>query len=206
MSGGQVRVHGGCVLVGIHGLLILGASGSGKSLAARLILRACASRNRFAALVADDQVHITRVAAQGLPPRLIARPPAVLAGLHEVRGLGIVRVPTEPAAVIACALELCPSGQKNTCAPHGSYGKMAYGAVQPKTGLARLPEEANSTMTILGVEIPCLKAENPGMAVDILEAVLGMGAGGTGTAMPGHGINEGFPLAFRPQHGNDKDS
>jgi HPr kinase/phosphorylase len=50
-------------------------------------------------LVADDRVEILNG---------IARPPASLAGLLEVRGLGIVRLPHVPEAMLALAVELRP--------------------------------------------------------------------------------------------------
>lgn len=72
------RFHGSCVARDGAGVLLLGPSGSGKSdLALRLLDR------RFV-LVADDQVDVV----DGY-----ARPATALAGLLEVRGLGIVRLP-----------------------------------------------------------------------------------------------------------------
>jgi HPr kinase/phosphorylase len=77
MEGGM-RLHGSCVAREGDGVLILGPSGSGKSdLTLRLL-------GRGFTLVADDQVDI----ADGR-----ASPPEALAGLLEVRGLGIVRLP-----------------------------------------------------------------------------------------------------------------
>lgn len=61
--------------------LLRGPSGSGKS---DLALRALEAGGR---LVADDQTHVARK-GRGL----IATPPAALAGMIEVRGLGIVRL------------------------------------------------------------------------------------------------------------------
>ncbi len=55
----------------------------------------------FARLVADDRVHV-----QAAHHRLIARPPAALAGLLEVRGLGIQQVPYEPLAVVSWVVDL----------------------------------------------------------------------------------------------------
>jgi len=75
---GALRIHGSCVARDGAGVLILGPSGTGKSdLALRLL-------GRGFILVADDQVDVEGG---------IARPPAALAGLLEVRGLGIVRLP-----------------------------------------------------------------------------------------------------------------
>jgi hypothetical protein len=55
----------------------------------------------FARLVADDRAHLE--AAHG---RLLVRPAEALAGLIEVRGLGIRRVPFEPVAVVGLLLEI----------------------------------------------------------------------------------------------------
>lgn len=79
MSGG--RIHGTAVAIDGRGVLILGASGSGKSdLALRLI-------DRGATLIADDQVELTPRAG-----RLEACALAILHGRIEVRGIGIVDV------------------------------------------------------------------------------------------------------------------
>jgi HPr kinase/phosphorylase len=95
-------VHASAVLVGTRGLLIRGDSGAGKSkLVLGLIAAAAEGRLAFARLVADDRVFIT--AAHG---RLIARVPRELAGLLEIRGLGIRRLPHEPAAVIRLVVDL----------------------------------------------------------------------------------------------------
>ncbi len=73
------------------GVLLIGPSGSGKSdLALRLL-------GRGFALVADDRVDIE----DG-----IAAPPAALAGLMEVRGLGVVRLPYVAAARLALVADL----------------------------------------------------------------------------------------------------
>jgi HPr kinase/phosphorylase len=76
--GDSVRIHGSCVARDGAGVLILGPSGAGKSdLALRLL-------GRGFVLVADDQVDVVNG---------FARAPDALAGLLEVRGLGIVRLP-----------------------------------------------------------------------------------------------------------------
>lgn len=78
-----------------RGVLIEGPSGSGKS---DLALRALAHGAR---LVADD-----RVLAWTAGDRLFGRAPETLAGLLEMRGLGIVPTPALPwagiALVVAC--------------------------------------------------------------------------------------------------------
>jgi HPr kinase/phosphorylase len=95
-------IHASAVLVGARAVLIQGPPGSGKSrLALDLLSEAARGGLAFARLVADDRAHIE--AAHG---RLLVRPSAALAGLIEVRGLGIRRVPYEPVAVVGWAVEL----------------------------------------------------------------------------------------------------
>jgi HPr kinase/phosphorylase len=96
------------VLVGSRGLLIRGDSGAGKSqLVLQLIAAAADGRLAFARLVADDRVFIA--AAHG---RLIARAPRELAGLIEIRGLGIRRLPYELATVIRLVVDLAAAAER----------------------------------------------------------------------------------------------
>jgi len=75
----MVLVHASCVALNGKGVLLRGAPGAGKSdLALRLI-------EGGARLVADDQVALTNTGEA-----LLAAPPARIAGLLEVRGVGIV--------------------------------------------------------------------------------------------------------------------
>ena len=77
----MILEHATCIAIEGEAVLLRGPSGSGKSdLALRLI-------DAGATLVADDQVQLRR--GDG---RLIASPPAALAGLLEVRGIGILRL------------------------------------------------------------------------------------------------------------------
>jgi serine kinase of HPr protein (carbohydrate metabolism regulator) len=98
----MTTIHASAVLVGARAVLIRGAAGAGKSSLALALLRAGASGTfGFARLVGDDRVHLE--AAHG---RLLVRPAAALAGLIEVRGLGIRRVSFEPLAVVGLAVDL----------------------------------------------------------------------------------------------------
>lgn len=82
MSG--LTLHASAVAIGGAGLLITGAAGSGKSaLAAELIARG-------AGLIADDRVALAR--DEG---RVLLSPPGSIAGLLELRGIGIVRLPSQ---------------------------------------------------------------------------------------------------------------
>lgn len=81
--------HGSCAASGGSGVLLLGVPGAGKS---DLLLRLM---RRGWGLVADDQVQV----AVG-PGGLSASAPAELAGLLEVRGVGIFQgLPHGPAAL-----------------------------------------------------------------------------------------------------------
>jgi serine kinase of HPr protein (carbohydrate metabolism regulator) len=95
-------IHASAVLVGARAVLIQGPSGSGKSRLALALLHAAAQGLiPFARLVADDRAHLE--ARHG---RLLVRPAEALAGLIEIRGLGIRRVPHEPLAVVKLIVEL----------------------------------------------------------------------------------------------------
>ena len=95
-------VHASAVLVGARAVLIRGPAGAGKSrLALGLIEAAQTGLLRFACLVADDRVHL-----EPCHGRLLARPPAALAGMIEMRGIGIRRLEHEPVAVVGLVVDL----------------------------------------------------------------------------------------------------
>jgi len=121
-------IHASAVLVGSHAALIRGPSGSGKSRLALALLEA-ADRNAlpFARLVADDRASLE--AGSG---RLLVRPAAALAGLIEVRGLGIRQVPHEPVAVVGLVVDLAAADA------------------------ARLPDKASQTCEIERIILPRL--------------------------------------------------
>jgi serine kinase of HPr protein (carbohydrate metabolism regulator) len=83
-------------------VLIRGPAGAGKSqLALGLVQAADTGLLQFARLVGDDRVHLE--ARHG---RLLVRPAAALAGLIEVRGLGVRRLDYEPVAVVGLLVDL----------------------------------------------------------------------------------------------------
>jgi HPr kinase/phosphorylase len=95
-------VHASAVLVGRRAVLICGPSGSGKSrLVLDLLQAGAAGALPLVRLVADDRAHLEP--AHG---RLLVRPAAALAGLLEVRGVGLRRMPYEPVAVVGMVVEL----------------------------------------------------------------------------------------------------
>ena len=89
------HIHATAVSIDGHGVLITGPSGAGKSdLALRLI-------DRGAKLIADDRV-VARVNSGAVS----LSPPANLAGLLEVHGIGIVELDHQAAAPLNLVVEL----------------------------------------------------------------------------------------------------
>jgi HPr kinase/phosphorylase len=102
MTQPATTVHASAVLAGARAVLIRGPSGSGKSrLALSLIEAPGTGTLRFARLVGDDRVYLD--AAHG---RLLVRPAETLAGLIEIRGIGIRKLPYEPSAVVGLVVDL----------------------------------------------------------------------------------------------------
>ena len=114
------QLHANCVRIGAHAVLLRGPSGSGKSgLSLRLI-------DAGGFLVSDDRTDL--VARDG---RLIASAPEPIAGLCEVRGIGIVRgLPQKPEGDVRVLIDL-------SCAP---------------TQVERMPEPEHEEFC--GIEIP----------------------------------------------------
>jgi HPr kinase/phosphorylase len=92
-----MQIHGSCASRTGEGVLLIGPPGAGKS---DLLLRLLA---RGFDLVADDRVDV----ADG-----VARPVPAVAGLLEVRGLGIVRLPYAASARLALVVELSGLGPR----------------------------------------------------------------------------------------------
>lgn len=138
----MATVHATAVLVGAKAILIRGPSGAGKSrLALDLVGLAAAGVVPFARLVADDRVDLA--VAGG---RLLARPPAALAGLVERRGEGIVSAPFEAAAVVGLVVDL------------------------DAEDAARMPEPESLWTALCGVRLPRLPVARDGDAVRLVLA------------------------------------
>ncbi|HKD47237.1 MAG TPA: HPr kinase/phosphatase C-terminal domain-containing protein [Rhizomicrobium sp.] len=90
-----INIHASCVAIGARGVLILGESGAGKS---DLLLRLM---DEGARLVADDRTELA--VAKG---RVVARAPKSIAGLMEVRGLGIISQPFAESVALGLAVRL----------------------------------------------------------------------------------------------------
>jgi serine kinase of HPr protein (carbohydrate metabolism regulator) len=131
----ETLLHANCVALGARGVLILGRPGSGKSdLTLRLIDAAGLGFGRTpikATLVSDDQVLVRRKAG-----RLHASPPATIAGLLEIRGMGLVRPPYRRSVALALAVRLTPAAQ-----------------------IDRLPGLAKNHIEIIGLSLPLIEID-----------------------------------------------
>jgi serine kinase of HPr protein (carbohydrate metabolism regulator) len=124
-------LHASCVAIENVGCLLLGPSGSGKSdLALRLVM------DHKARLVADDQVALERRA-----DRLVASVPSTLAGLIEVRGLGIMRLAHRARTILGLAIVLVPPDEIERL-PEGDEGVEYLGVALPLLRLT--PFEASA--------------------------------------------------------------
>ena len=105
MSEAGPSVHASAVKVGTVAVLIRGPSGSGKSrLAFDLIMAGRAGVIAPAVLVGDDRVHLAAVGSE-----LVVRATPMLAGLIEVRGLGIRRCDFVDNATVGLVVDLLAS-------------------------------------------------------------------------------------------------
>jgi HPr kinase/phosphorylase len=99
----NASVHASAVLVGNRAVLIRGPSGAGKSrLAFDLILAGRSGQLSKAVLIGDDRVHLDTDDGQ-----IVVRPARELAGLIEIRGLGIRRCDFVDAGVVGLVVDLC---------------------------------------------------------------------------------------------------
>jgi serine kinase of HPr protein (carbohydrate metabolism regulator) len=115
------------VLVGDCAVLIRGPSGSGKSrLAFDLILAGRAGQVPATVLVGDDRIFLE--AAQG---QLVVRPARELAGLIEIRGLGIRRCDFAEQAVVGLVVDLSAADAERMPAPDALFASI-NGVIIPR--------------------------------------------------------------------------
>jgi HPr kinase/phosphorylase len=137
-------VHASAVLVGDRAVLIRGPSGSGKSrLAFDLILAGRSGQLPPAILVGDDRVHLDTLAGE-----LWVRPAAELAGLIEIRGLGIRRCDCIGEAVVGLVVDLAADDAE------------------------RLPSPESLRISLIGVSVPRIPVETGYHALPLVVAAL----------------------------------
>ncbi len=133
-------IHASAVRFGNTGVLIRGASGAGKSRLAQTLLLRGHLFGHETRLVADDRVLI-----EERDGRLIARAPDAIAGLIEVRGLGVVRFPHLSETSLDLVIDLVPPAE-----------------------LPRMPDPDDFRAIIGGVTLPRAFASSPESALEVL--------------------------------------
>lgn len=124
-------IHACAVLVGAKAVLIRGPSGAGKSrLAWDLLQSAAQGTLPFARLVADDRAYVE---AHG--SRVLVRPAPQLAGLIEIHGLSIRRLPYEPVAAVGLVIDLADADGGRLPAKE-SQEALVEGVVLPRLSVA----------------------------------------------------------------------
>ena len=131
-------VHASAVLVENRAVLIRGPSGAGKShLAFDLILAGRCGQIAAAVLVGDDRVHLDSSNGQ-----LVVRPAPALAGLIEIRGLGIRRCAFADQAVVGLVVDLSAADAERLPPPE-AFLTHINGVIIPRipvgVGYAALP-------------------------------------------------------------------
>ena len=150
-------VHASAVLVGNRAVLIRGPSGAGKShLAFDLILAGRAGQIAPAVLIGDDRVYLD--ASEG---RLVVRPARELAGLIEIRGLGIRRCDFTEEAIVGLVVDLSAADAE------------------------RLPPPEALTIRISGIKIPRIPVGAGYAPLPLIIAALTMTESSAFTQPPG---------------------
>jgi serine kinase of HPr protein (carbohydrate metabolism regulator) len=144
MSAEGTSIHASAVLVDDRAVLIRGPSGAGKSrLAFDLILAGQTGLLPDAMLVGDDRVHLD--VRDG---RLWVRPAPALAGLLEIRGLGVRRLDCATAGIVGLVVDL------------------------DAADAARMPEPSALRTVLEGVELPRIPVGKSFNALPLVVAAL----------------------------------
>ncbi len=139
-------VHASAVLIGARAALIRGPSAAGKSrLALGLLTASRSGLLSFTRLVGDDRLHL-----EVHHGRLLARAPVTLAGLIEVHGIGIRRVPYEPIAVAGLVIDLAATDTERLPAIEGKT--VISGIELPRLAVAAGADPLPPVLAFLGTE------------------------------------------------------
>lgn len=120
-----VNIHATAVVLDGGAVLVTGRAGAGKTSLALALIERWRSEGRFARLLSDDQVFVAPLAC-----RLEAFAPATIAGLVEIRGVGIVKMPYVAQAVVDLVVDL---------------------------GGGAVPAGAPETVRLAGIDVPVLR-------------------------------------------------
>jgi HPr kinase/phosphorylase len=117
---GSASIHASAVLIDRRAVLICGPSGAGKSrLAFDLILAGRSGQIPPAVLIGDDRVHLEARGGQ-----IVVRPAEALAGLIEIRGLGIRRCAFAAEGVVGLVVDLSAADAERLPAPDALLARL----------------------------------------------------------------------------------
>ncbi|WP_424628354.1 HPr kinase/phosphorylase [Bradyrhizobium sp. SYSU BS000235] len=124
-------IHASAVRVGDRAVLIRGPSGSGKSrLAFDLILAGRAGQSAKATLIGDDRVRL-----KPLDGTIIVQNVPELAGLIEIRGLGIRKIEAASDAIVSLVVDLSASDAERLPPPE-ALKTIIFGVELPRIPVA----------------------------------------------------------------------
>lgn len=153
MTAIRINIHATAIVIGRRGLLFTGPSGSGKSMLAFTCLAAARRQGAFAALVADDQVFISRQ-----DDRLVAHRPETTAGMIELRGSGIVKIESVPEAGLDLAVRVISLPGDDRLPPEDERFPVASLGDLP---LIRIWSGMPDPLAVIGALVPAFHGEMP---------------------------------------------
>ena len=148
MSGRGRNIHGTAVVIATTGLVFVGPSGAGKSMVAHACLGQAEQRGLFARLVADDQIFVTVEHGQ-----VLAQRPDSIRGQMELRGSGIVTLPSLGRARLDHAVMVCDPALLERLPPEEECFEILPDVLLP---LVRISASAPDPLSRLARFIPFL--------------------------------------------------
>jgi serine kinase of HPr protein (carbohydrate metabolism regulator) len=155
----EFEIHASAVVIGEAGVLIRGASGSGKSRLALALIAGARGGGAFARLIGDDRVRL-----ESSNERLIARGHPLILGQIEQRGAGILRTAFIAAAVVRLVVDIVPADKA------ARYPLPA----DERTGLRSEDWDFSGLgdVELAGIRAPLFVAPDTAAAADLAGAVL----------------------------------
>ena len=137
-------LHATAVIYRESGMIILGASGSGKSALALALLALAKMSGGFGALIGDDRVWV-----RAMDGRLIASGAPHMAGLIERRAGGMLSAPSELAAVIRLFIEMSGPNRSWPRWPPDPDVSTVEGIDLPRIGLNSAASAVDSAISVV---------------------------------------------------------
>ena len=155
----EFEIHASAAVIGEAGVLIRGASGSGKSRLALALIAGARGGGAFARLIGDDRIRL-----ESCNERLIARGHPLILGQIEQRGAGILRAPFIAAAVVRLVIDIVPADK--------ALRYPGPTAERPALRSQDCDFAGLGDVELAGVRLPLLVAPDTAAAADLAGAVL----------------------------------